>query len=56
MKQLSKKIPQVKSTHDNTWNIYGEGKEEYWMSEKFMEQIKSAVKIVERKYPRAEGW
>ena len=35
---------------------YGEGKEGYWTFEKCMEQIKSAVKIAERKYPQAEGW
>ena len=35
---------------------YDEGKEGYWTSEKFMAQIKHAVKIAEVKYPREEGW
>jgi len=28
----------------------------YWTSEKFMGQIKEAVKIAEVKYPKEEGW
>ena len=35
---------------------YGETKEGYWTSEKFMKQIKEAKKIVAAKYPRDEGW
>jgi len=35
---------------------YGEAKEGYWMSEKFMDQIKEVVKIAEAKYPRGDGW
>ena len=35
---------------------YGEAKEGYWTSEKFMDQIKQSVKIAEAKYPREEGW
>lgn len=35
---------------------YGEGKEGYWTSERFMGQIKQAVKIAEVKYPKADGW
>ena len=35
---------------------YGENKEGYWTSEKFMEQIKDVVKLVNFKYPRSEGW
>lgn len=34
---------------------YGEAKEGYWISEKFMAQIRQAVKIAELKYPREEG-
>ena len=30
----------------------GEAKEGYWTSEKFMDQIKHAVKIAEAKYPK----
>ena len=35
---------------------YGENKEGYWTSEKFMAQIKVAVTIAEVKYPREEGF
>ena len=35
---------------------YGEAREGYWTSEKFMAQIKEAVKIAEVKYPRSEGY
>ena len=35
---------------------YGEAKEGYWTSEKFMSQIKEAEKIAVAKYPRQEGW
>lgn len=35
---------------------YGESKEGYWTSDKFMNQIKDAVKLVNFKYPRSEGW
>lgn len=35
---------------------YGEAKEGYWTSDRFMEHVKSAVKIAEFKYPKEEGW
>ena len=35
---------------------YGENKEGYWTSEKFMAQIKDAAQIVEMKYPRDQGY
>ena len=35
---------------------YGEAKEGYWTSERFMTQIEEAVKIAEVKYPRESGW
>ena len=35
---------------------YGENKEGYWTSEKFMTQIEDAAKIAEIKYPRDEGY
>ena len=35
---------------------YGESKEGYWTSDKFMNQIKKAAKIVEYKYPKCNGW
>jgi len=34
---------------------YGEAKEGYWTSEKFMRQIKEVVKIAEAKYPTGDG-
>ena len=34
---------------------YGEAKEGYWTSERFMTQIEEAVKIAEVKYPRESG-
>ena len=35
---------------------YGEAREGSWTSEKFMSQLKEAVKIVDTKYPKADGW
>ena len=35
---------------------YGESKEEYWTSDRFMSQIRQAVKIVEVKYLKSDGW
>ena len=35
---------------------YGEAKEGYWTSDKFMEQLKKAVVIAEVKYPKEDGW
>ena len=35
---------------------YGEAKEGYWTSEKFMEQMKRVVAIAEVKCPKEEGW
>ena len=35
---------------------YGENKEGYWTSDKFMDQMAIAVKIAEVKYPKVEGW
>jgi len=35
---------------------YGEAREGYWTSDKFIEQMKSAIKIAEVKYPKSEGW
>ena len=37
------------------WLEYGQAKEEYWTSEKLMDQIKDACKIAEFKYPRDQG-
>ena len=35
---------------------YGENKEGYWTSEKFMGQIDDAVKMAEVKYPHEKGY
>ena len=35
---------------------YGEAKEGYWTSDKFIQQMKVAIKIAEIKYPKVEGW
>ena len=35
---------------------YGEAKEGYWTSDKFMAQIEKAIRITEVKYPKEEGW
>ena len=35
---------------------YGEGKEGYWTSERFMTQIRKAARITDVKYPREAGW
>ncbi len=37
------------------WN-FGENKEGYWTSDKFIVQIKRAVKIAKIKYPQKDGW
>lgn len=35
---------------------YGENREGYWTSDKFVIQVERAVKIANIKYPKAEGW
>ena len=35
---------------------YGESREGYWTSEKFMKQMEKAVEIAEAKYPKADNW
>ena len=35
---------------------YGESREGYWTSEKFMIQIEHAYEIADVKYPKGEGW
>ena len=35
---------------------YGEAREGYWTSEKFMRQIREAEKIAVTKFPRRDGW
>ena len=53
---------QAKQNDPNIWIEaralleYGENREGYWNSEKFMNQIKMAVKIAEIKYPRCDNW
>ena len=35
---------------------YGESREGYWTSEKFMKQMEKAVQIAEVKYPKCDNW
>ena len=35
---------------------YGEAKEGYWTSDKFVRQMRKAIKIAEFKYPKKDGW
>ena len=42
--------------HAREFLEYGESKEGYWTSDKFMSQMKMAVKIAEVKYPKEDGW
>ncbi len=35
---------------------YGESREGYWTSDKFVEQVARAVKIANIKYPKSNGW
>ena len=34
---------------------YGESREGYWTSERFMKQIEYAVEVAEAKYPKEQG-
>ena len=34
---------------------YGESREGYWTSEKFMKQMEYAVEVAEAKYPKEQG-
>ena len=53
---------QAKESDPNIWIEarafleYGENREGYWNSEKFMDQIKMAVRIAEVKYPKCDNW
>ena len=35
---------------------YGDAKEGYWTSDRFIGQMRKAVKIAEFKYPKEKGW
>ena len=35
---------------------YGESREGYWKSEKFMKQLEYAVEVAEAKYPKEQGY
>ena len=35
---------------------YGESRDGYWNSSKFLQQVKEAIDIAEFKYPRSEGY
>ena len=42
--------------HASLYLEYGEVKEGYWNSDRFMSQMKNVVRIAEVKYPKAEAW
>ena len=50
-----KKIPSIKC-QARVFLEYGENKQGYWTSEKFMDQIEDSVKIAEVKYPCEHGY
>ena len=50
-----KKFPKLKQFGRATIE-YGENKDGYWTSDKFIEQIKYCVDIAECKYPKSEGY
>ena len=53
--KLRRVIQGYVNTHDNFLNMVKVEKH-IWTSEKFMAQLKEAVKIVDAKYPKADGW
>ena len=53
--QAKQKDPSIRK-HARQLLEYGEAREGYWTTEKFMGQIKEAAKIADTKYPREEGW
>ena len=55
MKKQKKKDPLIRK-RARQFLEYGEAKEGYWTSDKFMVQLREAVKIAEVKYPKEEGW
>ena len=50
-----KKLPKLKQFGRATIE-YGENKDGYWTSDKFIEQIKYCADIAECKYPKSEGY
>lgn len=38
------------------WLEYGEAKEGYWTSQRFLAQMKEAIEIANFKYPKEDGW
>ena len=42
--------------HARVYLEYGEAREGYWNSDRFMKQMEIVVRIAEVKYPKAEGW
>ena len=57
LKLSQEEYSRAKQTDPNIWMDarcyleYGDSKEGYWTSEKFMEQIRMAAKLAEVKYP-----
>ena len=50
------KYPELKKKCTRSYLEYGESKEGYWTSEKFMNQIKEAAIMAEFKYPKEKGY
>ena len=50
-----KKYPRLKQFARGSIE-YGENRDGYWTSERFLEQLKDSVQIVECKYPREQGY
>ena len=50
------KYPELSQQNARAFLEYGESKEGYWTSEKFMNQIKQSAKLAEYKYPKEEGY
>ena len=50
------KFPEITEPKARAYLEYGESKEGYWTSEKFIRQIKNSAKIAEFKYPRENGY
>ena len=61
--QLTEEVIRAQAKHgDKFWREarelleYGESKDGYWTSERFLKQMDEAVKIADIKYPRSEGY
>ena len=50
------RYPELTQQNARKFLEYGESKEGYWTSEKFMNQIKESAKLAEYKYPKEDGY